>query len=138
MTNLEVISNTNICTAVGRRKTAIAKVQIGLGNGLLVINGLAGEKYLQYNPEYIQSVLAPLNITSLNSSYDTTINVVGGGLAAQADAMALGIARALCQTSSDIRPVLKTLGLLTRDGRKKERKKFGLKKARKAPQFSKR
>ena len=138
MVNLETMDKTTTCNAVGRRKTAIAKVHLNFGSGHLIINNLPGEKYLQYNPEYINTVLTPLNITSLNSSYDITVSVLGGGLAAQTDAISLGISRALCQTSSDVRPVLKTLGLLTRDGRKKERKKFGLKKARKAPQFSKR
>lgn len=138
MVNLEIVDKAKTCNAVGRRKTSIAKVQLSFGNGRLVINGLPGEKYLQYNPEYINTVSTPLNISSLNSSYDINVSVLGGGLAAQTDAISLGIARALCQASADLRPILKTLGLLTRDDRKKERKKFGLKKARKAPQFSKR
>merc|ERR1711939_453830 len=99
MVNLEIVDKAKTCNAVGRRKTAIAKVQLSFGNGRLIINNLPGEKYLQYNPEYTNTVLTPLNVVSLNSSYDINVNVLGGGLAAQADAISLGIARALCQTS---------------------------------------
>jgi small subunit ribosomal protein S9 len=97
-----------------------------------------GDNYLNYNPVYLAAVKAPLNTLGLATEYDLLVNVRGGGLTGQADAIKQGAARALCELSSDNRKPLKTEGHLSRDPRAKERRKYGLKKARKAPQFSKR
>jgi small subunit ribosomal protein S9 len=122
----------------GRRKSAIARVRLVPGNGTLTINGKPGDLYLQFNPDYLSAVKSPLETLGLESEYDILVNAHGGGLTGQADAVRLGVARALCQLDPDNRKPLKTEGYLTRDPRAKERKKYGLRKARKAPQFSKR
>jgi small subunit ribosomal protein S9 len=122
----------------GRRKSAVARVRLVPGNGQLTINGKPGDLYLQFNPEYLAATKAPLETLGLESEYDILVNAHGGGLTGQADAVRLGVARALCQLDPDNRKPLKTEGYLTRDPRAKERKKYGLRKARKAPQFSKR
>jgi|TARA_B110000444_G_scaffold260395_1_gene307157 small subunit ribosomal protein S9 len=123
---------------VGRRKTAVAKVVLVPGTGSMVVNHKPGELYLQYNSQYINESKAPLVNLGLENVYDIYVNTHGGGLRGQADAIKLGVARALCHMSADNRTALKASGLLTRDSRSKERKKYGLLKARKAPQFSKR
>ncbi|MDA0265362.1 MAG: 30S ribosomal protein S9 [Cyanobacteria bacterium] len=122
----------------GRRKNAIARVRLVPGDGQIVINGRPGDNYLQYNASYLSSAKAPLETLGLESDYDILANVHGGGLTGHADAIKMGVARALCQLDPDNRRPLKTEGYLTRDPRCKERRKYGLKKARKAPQFSKR
>jgi small subunit ribosomal protein S9 len=122
----------------GRRKSAIARVRLIPGEGKVVINGREGESYLQFNQSYLATTKAPLEILGLESDYDILVNVKGGGVTGQAEAIRLGVARALCELSPDNRPPLKIEGYLTRDPRAKERKKYGLRKARKAPQFSKR
>jgi small subunit ribosomal protein S9 len=122
----------------GRRKTAVARVRLVPGNGQIVVNGKPGDLHLQFNPSYLSTAKAPLEALGLESEYDILVNVRGGGLTGQADAIRLGVARALCQLDPDNRKPLKIEGYLTRDPRSKERKKYGLKKARKAPQFSKR
>ncbi|NJN21908.1 MAG: 30S ribosomal protein S9 [Leptolyngbya sp. RL_3_1] len=122
----------------GRRKAAIARVRLVPGDGQIVINGRPGDLYLQYNASYLSSAKAPLETLGLESDYDILANVHGGGLTGHADAIKMGVARALCQLDPDNRRPLKTEGYLTRDPRCKERRKYGLKKARKAPQFSKR
>ncbi|MDX2239487.1 MAG: 30S ribosomal protein S9 [Leptolyngbyaceae cyanobacterium bins.302] len=122
----------------GRRKSAIARVRLVPGNGQLVINGKPGDLYLQFNPDYLAVAKAPLETLGLENEYDVLVNAHGGGLTGQADAVRLGVARALCQLDPDNRKPLKIEGYLTRDPRAKERKKYGLRKARKAPQFSKR
>lgn len=122
----------------GRRKSSVARVRLVPGEGQLIINGREGEVYLQYNMSYLSSAKAPLEILGLENDYDILVNVHGGGLTGQAESIRLGVARALCQLSPDNRKPLKTEGYLTRDPRAKERKKYGLRKARKAPQFSKR
>jgi small subunit ribosomal protein S9 len=122
----------------GRRKSAIARVRLVPGNGQLIINGKPGDLYLQFNPEYLSVAKAPLETLGLENEYDILVNAHGGGLTGQADAVRLGVARALCQLDPDNRKPLKIEGYLTRDPRAKERKKYGLRKARKAPQFSKR
>ena len=122
----------------GRRKSAVARVRLVPGNGQLTINGKPGDLYLQFNPEYLSATKAPLETLGLEGEYDILVNAHGGGLTGQADAVRLGVARALCQLDPDNRKPLKTEGYLTRDPRAKERKKYGLRKARKAPQFSKR
>jgi small subunit ribosomal protein S9 len=123
---------------IGRRKTSVAKVTLIPGTGSLVVNHKPGALYLHYNSQYINSSKAPLTALGLENSYDIYVNTHGGGLRGQADAIKLGVARALCYISSDNRNSLKTAGYLTRDARSKERKKYGLRKARKAPQYSKR
>ena len=104
----------------------------------MVVNHKQGEKYLQFNSQYINASKVPLTTLGLENMYDMYVNTHGGGLKGQADAIKLGVARALCYMSPDNRESLKSSGFLTRDSRRKERKKYGLKKARKAPQFSKR
>ena len=106
--------------------------------GHMVVNHKPGELYLQFNSQYINAAKAPLIKLGLENTYDIYVNTHGGGIKGQADAIKLGVARALCYISSDNRSSLKTAGYLTRDARCKERKKYGLRKARKAPQFSKR
>ncbi len=122
----------------GRRKSAVARVRLVPGNGQLTINGKPGDLYLQFNPDYLSAAKAPLETLGLESDYDILVTAHGGGLTGQADAVRLGVARALCQLDPDNRKPLKIEGYLTRDPRAKERKKYGLRKARKAPQFSKR
>jgi len=123
---------------IGRRKTSVARVTLTPGNGLLTVNHKPGALYLNYNSQYINSVKAPLMVLGLEQDYDIYVNAHGGGLRGQSDAIKLGVARALCYISSENRSQLKTEGLLIRDARIKERKKYGLRKARKAPQYSKR
>lgn len=122
----------------GRRKKAIARVRIiPGGTGSIVINDRALEDYFPMGTmQYI--VKQPLVEVSAEGKYDIRINVIGGGFTGQAGAIRLGIARALLQAEPECRPALKKAGFLTRDSRVKERKKYGLKKARRAPQFSKR
>jgi small subunit ribosomal protein S9 len=121
----------------GRRKTAVARVRIRPGTGRIVINGRELADYFG-RPMLQLMVRSPLQITGVEGRYDVLVNVRGGGLAGQAGAVRHGISRALLLVDSEIRKPLKTAGLLTRDPRAKERRKYGLKKARKAPQFSKR
>lgn len=133
--------NTNkpaVYSGTGRRKKSIAQVQLKPGSGKLIINGLPGESYLQFSPNYLRISCSPLTLLGLNNEYDISVKVEGGGLTGQADAIRLGLARALCTVHPDNRATLKSEGLLTRDARVKERKKYGLRKARKAPQYSKR
>ena len=130
--------NTVVYWGTGRRKTSVARVRLVPGTGKITINGRPGDHYLNFNPAYLASVKAPLQTLGLSDAYDVLVNVYGGGLTGQADAIKQGAARALCELSSDNRKPLKTEGHLSRDPRAKERRKYGLKKARKAPQFSKR
>ncbi len=122
----------------GRRKKAIARVRlIPAGSGNIVINERAFENYFpQATKQYV--VKQPLVLLGVEGKYDIMVNVYGGGYTGQAEAIRLGIARALLQAEPDSRAALKKEGFLTRDPRVKERKKYGLKKARRAPQFSKR
>ncbi|KAA8528604.1 hypothetical protein F0562_035959 [Nyssa sinensis] len=122
----------------GRRKCAIARVVLQEGSGKVIINYRDAKEYLQGNPLWIQYVKFPLVTLGYESSYDVFVKAEGGGLSGQAQAISLGIARALLKVSEDHRTPLRKEGLLTRDSRVVERKKVGLKKARKAPQFSKR
>ena len=132
------VKNKDVYWGTGRRKTSVARVRLIPGNGQITINGRSGKDYLNFNPLHINSVKAPLQTLGLETSYDILVNVYGGGLTGQADAVKQGVARALCELSSDNRKPLKTEGHLSRDPRAKERRKYGLKKARKEPQFSKR
>ncbi len=122
----------------GRRKKAIARVRlIPSGSGEIVINDRSLEDYFpQGTTQY--TVKQPLVEIGAENKYDIIVNVIGGGYTGQAGAIRLGISRALLQAEPDTRPALKKAGFLTRDPRVKERKKYGLKKARRAPQFSKR
>lgn len=124
--------------AIGRRKEAVAKVKLQPGTGVLTVNEKSGELYFQYNSESLNALRGPLITLGLENDYDILVTASGGGLKGQKDAVKLGVARALCSMTSERRPILKPEGYLTRDYRAKERKKYGLKKARKAPQFSKR
>ena len=123
---------------LGKRKQAIARVFLVPGNGNLIINKSSGNHYLQYNDTYLNTVWAPLKKLNLEKQFDVIALVKGGGLTGQAQSIQLGIARQLCKMDSNNRPVLKSVQFLTRDSRIKERKKYGLRKARKAPQYSKR
>jgi len=123
---------------LGKRKQAIARVFLIPGEGNLIINEISGEKYLQYNNTYLNTVWAPLEKLKLEKQFDLVALVQGGGLTGQAYAIQLGVARLLCKMDSKNRLILKPFGFLTRDSRIKERKKYGLRKARKAPQYSKR
>lgn len=127
-----------LAIAVGRRKSAIAQIKLMQGNGEFIINGKSGLSYMQENPSFLLTIQAPLDLLGLQKNYTIIANVNGGGLAGQADAIRLGVARALCLIEESYRGSLRIKGLLTRDSRIKERRKYGLKKARKAPQFSKR
>ncbi|AKM84753.1 MAG: 30S ribosomal protein S9, small subunit ribosomal protein S9 [candidate division Kazan bacterium GW2011_GWA1_50_15] len=122
----------------GRRKTATARVRLYKGkDGKLVVNNQKGDHY--FNPAHLtEVVIEPLKLTGMQKSFDVSARVSGGGIAAQAEAVRHGIARALVAFDVDLKTSLKKAGLLTRDARAKERKKFGLKRARRAPQFSKR
>jgi small subunit ribosomal protein S9 len=123
--------------ATGRRKEAIARVRLVPGSGTWTINGRTLEDYFP-NKVHQQVVNEPLKTLDVADRYDVLVRVSGGGVSGQAGAVRLGIARALTQTDDEARPPLKKAGFLTRDARAKERKKYGLKKARKAPQYSKR
>jgi small subunit ribosomal protein S9 len=127
---------TNI--GVGRRKQAIARVFLVPGEGNLIINKKSGDQYLQYNDTYLNTVWSPLETLNLQKQFDIIAIVNGGGLTGQADAIQLGVARRLIEMDPENRSILKPFGFLTRDSRIKERKKYGLRKARKAPQYSKR
>jgi small subunit ribosomal protein S9 len=121
----------------GRRKSSVARVRLVPGSGKITINDRDIEGYIPF--EALRSVVKqPLVATETLGSYDILVNVNGGGYTGQAGAIRHGIARALLQADPEFRPTLKRAGLLTRDPRMKERKKYGLKGARRAPQFSKR
>ena len=123
---------------LGKRKQAIARVFLVPGEGNLIINKVSGEKYLQYNTTYLNKVRDPLKKLNLENQFDIIVLVKGGGLTGQTEAIQLGVARLICKMDPQNRSILKPFGLLTRDARIKERKKYGLRKARKAPQYSKR
>ncbi|MGK7907260.1 MAG: 30S ribosomal protein S9 [Synechococcus sp.] len=122
----------------GRRKKAIARVRLVPGEGNFTINKRPGKEYLQFRETLVSAAKAPLETLGLEGSYDILVNAHGGGVTGQADAIRMGVARALCEMDPDNRSPLKSEGYLRRDPRAKERKKYGLHKARKAPQFSKR
>jgi small subunit ribosomal protein S9 len=121
----------------GRRKTAVARVRLLPGDGKITVNGRDYTEYFP-RPAYQERVSAPLRVLGAESRYDVVVQVHGGGPTGQADAVRHGIARALAEESHEAHSELKGAGLLTRDARAVERKKYGLKKARKRPQFSKR
>ena len=128
---------TNEFLGTGRRKTAVARVRLASGSGKITVNGRAFENY--FLTETLRAeVSLPLTVTETAAKYDVRVNVTGGGPAGQAGAVRHGIARALLEADAALRPALKTEGLLTRDPRMKERKKYGQPGARKRFQFSKR
>ncbi len=130
-------SNKIVYMGTGRRKSSIARVRLVEGTGKITINGKDIEEF--FDLETLKVIVRqPLTVTNTLSKYDVICSVQGGGVSGQAGAIRHGIARALNEANSEFRPALKTNGFLTRDPRMKERKKYGLKKARKAPQFSKR
>jgi len=121
----------------GRRKESVARVRLVPGNGKITINKRDIEEY--FGLDTLKMIVkSPLTVTGTAGKYDVIVNVYGGGTTGQAGAIRHGIARALLNVDADLRPVLKKNGFLTRDPRMKERKKYGLKAARRAPQFSKR
>lgn len=121
----------------GRRKNSVARVRLVPGDGKIIVNGRTAEEY--FNLETLRTIIKqPLVATETEGRYDVLVNVTGGGFTGQAGAVRHGVARALLQADPDYRAVLKRAGFLTRDPRMKERKKYGLKGARRAPQFSKR
>lgn len=154
--NLNKYKDEKISQATGRRKAAIAQVTIFPGLGSFYINGKSAGLYMNENPISMAALQAPYDLLGFQKKFETHVKVYGGGLVAQAKAIELGIARALAQMSSSslsglpqpkvathetqdsYRSLLKQRGFLTRDARCKERRKYGLKKARKAPQYSKR
>jgi small subunit ribosomal protein S9 len=123
--------------AVGRRKSSVARVYLTAGTGVITINGRTFEDYIPVAALRLD-VLQPLELTETTNKFDINVNVNGGGVSGQAGAIRLGITRALMEVNPDYRQTLKPAGLVTRDPRAKERKKYGLKAARRAPQFSKR
>ena len=124
-------------SAVGRRKKAVARVRLVAGDGKIVINKRDIDNY--FGLETLKLIVrSPLALTGTEGKFDIVVNVVGGGVAGQAGAIRHGITRALMESDAELRPALKKAGFVTRDPRMKERKKYGLKAARRAPQFSKR
>ncbi|MFR6559352.1 MAG: 30S ribosomal protein S9 [Weissella confusa] len=121
----------------GRRKNSVARVRLVPGNGAITINGRSAEQYIPF-ANLREVMVHPFNVTETLGNYEVLVNVNGGGFSGQSGAIRHGISRALLQVDPDFRAALKKAGLLTRDARMKERKKPGLKKARKASQFSKR
>ena len=127
----------NVFYGTGRRKKSIARVRLVEGTGVITVNGKNIDEY--FGTEVLKTIVRqPLTATETTAKYDVIAKVIGGGFTGQAGAIRHGIARALNEVNSEFRPTLKANGYLTRDPRMKERKKYGLKKARKAPQFSKR
>jgi small subunit ribosomal protein S9 len=123
--------------AIGRRKTSVARIRLRAGKGTITINGRTLDEYF-HNLQHRNAVVAPLLQTGKREQLDVLVRVVGGGITGQADACKLGIARALKKLSEDLLVPLRESGLLTRDSRMKERKKYGLRGARRGTQFSKR
>lgn len=131
------MAETKKYTALGRRKRSVAKVTLVKGTGKITVNGKDVKDYMPYET-LVMDLVQPLELTGVKDQFDAEITVKGGGFSGQTGAIRLGIARALMLVNADNRPTLKTSGMITRDARIKERKKYGLKKARRAPQFSKR
>ncbi|MBQ3294248.1 30S ribosomal protein S9 [Candidatus Saccharibacteria bacterium] len=123
---------------LGRRKAASARARLYKGKGEITINGKPALDYFSGNKGYVAEITDPLALTQKQKDYDISIRVTGGGLAGQVDAIKLAISKALQTEAPDLRPVLKKAGSLKRDPREKERKKYGLRSARKKEQFSKR
>ena len=132
------MANNSFYSGTGRRKTSIARVRLLAGEGEVVVNGRSLEEHFG-SAVNVNEILMPFRVTGTEGRYNAMIKVEGGGYHGQAGAIRHGIARALLQADPDgLRPQLRQAGLLTRDPRMKERKKYGLKRARKAPQYTKR
>ncbi|MBQ3084354.1 MAG: 30S ribosomal protein S9 [Clostridia bacterium] len=130
-------NNESYFYGTGRRKSSVARVRLLPGNGNITINGRAMEEY--FGLETLRMIVRqPLELTATMGKFDVVVNVVGGGVSGQAGAIRHGITRALIESDETLKAVLKKAGFVTRDPRMKERKKYGLKAARRAPQFSKR
>ncbi len=127
----------HIIWSIGRRKTAVARVRLHPGEGSITVNGRTLEDYFPRETAQMK-ILEPFVVTETRGQYDTLVNVIGGGVSAQAEAVRHGISRALVRASEALRGALRKAGLLTRDPREVERKKYGHHKARKRPQYSKR
>lgn len=127
----------NFYYGTGRRKSSVARVRLTSGSGKITINGVDVNDYIP-SPNLLIDLKQPLTLTNTEDKFDVIVNAKGGGFSGQAGAIRLGIARALMEADPTYRKVLKPAGLITRDARSKERKKYGLKAARRAPQFSKR
>ena len=121
----------------GRRKTAVAQVRLLPGNGAIIINGMPYEE-LYPRLQHRQAIIRPLLVTDSTGKYNAVVKVAGGGISGQSGAISHGVARALVRADESLKLILRQNGLLTRDSRAKERKKAGLKRARKAPQYTKR
>jgi small subunit ribosomal protein S9 len=126
-----------LCQTTGRRKEAVARVRLRPGSGAITVNGRTLENYFP-NATHRMILTEPLRLTQTDEAYDVDVTIAGGGVSGQAGALRMGIARGLVEVDPELRPTLKKAGMLSRDARKKESKKYGLKKARKAPQYSKR
>ena len=131
-------TKTTYIYGLGRRKSATARARLFKGKGEITINDKPALEYLSGNKAYLAEITDPLALTQKQKEYDISIKVSGGGLAGQVDAIKLAISKALTTEFSDLRPVLKKAGFIKRDPREKERKKYGLRAARKKEQFSKR
>ena len=127
----------NVYYGTGKRKSSIAKVTLVSGTGKITVNGKDVREYLPFET-LVMDLTQPLDITETRELYDVDATVTGGGFEGQTGAIRLGITKALLELDNGFRPTLKAAGFITRDARVKERKKYGLKKARRAPQFSKR
>jgi small subunit ribosomal protein S9 len=124
---------------MGRRKTSVARVRVyANGDGSITVNGKAAQNYFGQRDTHLATIAAPLRVLDLGNNYTLTVRVVGGGTTGQAGAIRHGLARALVRMNPDFKSALRKAGYLTRDPRMKERKKPGLKRARKAPQYTKR
>ncbi len=128
---------TPLTQTTGRRKEAVARARLRQGTGTMTINGRPLEVYFPTSAQQM-TVSEPLRVAEVEGTYDVDASIHGGGVTGQAGALRMAIARSLAELDPELRPALKKAGLLTRDSRKKESKKYGLKKARKAPQFTKR
>ena len=132
------VTKTRYVEGIGRRKEATARVRLFKGTGRFLINSQKAENYFSDIFAAKNWMLAPLTLVKMEDRFDISVKVKGGGKRAQIDAVKLGIARALVKIDESLRPTLRKAGFLTRDPREKERKKYGLKRARRAPQWSKR
>ena len=128
----------NYYTGLGKRKCAVAKVFLKEGTGAIKVNEKAFEDFFSGTSSEREMIKNPLIVTNLNNTYDITVSIHGGGITAQLEAIRLAISKAICQIDNNYRATLNQTSLLSRDSRIKERRKYGLKKARKASQYSKR
>ena len=128
---------TPLCQTTGRRKRSVARARFRSGSGTVTVNGRPVDDFFPSKVQ-VEALLEPLEVTETGETYDIDATIHGGGTTGQAGALRLGIARGLVELDAEHRDILKKAGFLTRDPRKKESKKYGLKKARKAPQYSKR